>query len=287
MTTGPVTSTPAAAAVLYESRGPVATLTFNRHDQRNRLTPAAMALTRAHLATATGDEAVRVIVLTGAGSTFCSGADLAAAVNADGAGGAAGGPAAGEANFTGTGPAELVLLLKALLDCPKPTIARIQGHVAAGGTGIVAACDVAIAAADAKFAFSEVRLGLAPAVISVVCLAVMQRRDAQELLLTGDRVDAARVLRAGLITSVVAAESTAPGALDAEVERYAAMFAKCGPLALAHTKELLRRVPTMSRDGAFDWTSELSAGIFASAEGIEGMTAYLGKRQPAWDQTTS
>lgn len=272
MTTGPVTSTPAAAAVLYESRGPVATLTFNRHDQRNRLTPAAMALTRAHLATATGDEAVRVIVLTGAGSTFCSGADLAAAVNADG---------------IGTGPAELVLLLKALLDCPKPTIARIQGHVAAGGTGIVAACDIAIAAADAKFAFSEVRLGLAPAVISVVCLAVMQRRDAQELLLTGDRVDAARVLRAGLITSVVAAESAAPGALDAEVERYAAMFANCGPLALAHTKELLRRVPTMPRDGAFDWTGELSAGIFASAEGIEGMTAYLGKRQPAWDQTTS
>lgn len=272
VTTDPVTSTPAAAAVLYQVVGPVATLTFNRHDQRNRLTPAAMAQVRAHLATATGDEAVRVIVLTGAGSTFCSGADLAAAVNADG---------------IGTGPAELVLLLKALLDCPKPTIARIQGHVAAGGTGIVAACDIAIAAADAKFAFSEVRLGLAPAVISVICLAVMQRRDAQELLLTGDRVDAARVLRAGLITSVVAAESAAPGALDAEVERYAAMFARCGPLALAHTKELLRRVPTLSRDGAFDWTSELSAGIFASAEGIEGMTAYLGKRQPAWDQTTS
>ena len=269
MTLTPVTPTPATAAVLYESRGPVATLTFNRHDQRNRLTPEAMALTRAHLETATGDEAVRVIVLTGAGSTFCSGADLATA------------------NFTGTGTAELVLLLKALLDCPKPTIARIQGHVAAGGTGIVAACDIAIAAADAKFAFSEVRLGLAPAVISVVCLAVMQRRDAQELLLTGDRVDAARVLRAGLITSVVAAESAAPGALDAEVDRYAAMFAKCGPLALAHTKELLRRVPTMPRDGAFDWTSELSAGIFASPEGIEGMTAYLGKRQPGWDQTTS
>ncbi|MDA3022815.1 MAG: enoyl-CoA hydratase-related protein [Actinomycetota bacterium] len=271
----------APAGVLYEARGPVATVTFNRHDQRNRLTPEAMALTRAHLETATGDKAVRVIVLTGAGSTFCSGADLAAAVTADG------GPGAGGANFTGSGPAELVLLLEALLDCPKPTIARIQGHVAAGGTGIVAACDIAIASADAKFAFSEVRLGLAPAVISVVCLSVMHRRDAQELLLTGDRVDAARVLRAGLITSVVASESKTPGALDAEVERYAAMFTKCGPLALAHTKELLRRVPTMSRDGAFDWTSELSAGIFASAEGIEGMTAYLNKRQPGWDQTTS
>lgn len=279
-----MTPSPAAAAVRYQVIGPVATLTFNRHEQRNRLTPAAMALTRAHLETATRDEAVRVIVLTGAGSTFCSGADLVAAVTADAADG---GPGAGGANFTGTGPAELVSLLKALLDCPKPTIARVQGHVAAGGTGIVAACDIAIASADAKFAFAEVRLGLAPAVISVVCLAVMQRRDAQELLLTGDRVDAARVLRAGLITSVVAAESETPGALDAEVERYAAMFAKCGPLALAHTKELLRRVPTMSRDGAFDWTSELSAGIFASAEGIEGMTAYLTKRQPTWDQTTS
>ena len=274
-----MTTTSAAAAVLYEVNGPVAILTFNRHEQRNRLNPDAMALTRAHLASAVADEAVRVIVLTGDGNTFCSGADLAAAVNADGVG-------AGGANFAGSGPAELVLLLKALLDCPKPTIARIQGHVAAGGTGIVASCDIAIASADAKFAYSEVRLGLAPAVISVVCLAVMNRRDAQELLLTGDRVDAARVLRAGLITSVVASESENPGALDDEVNRYAAMFAKCGPQALVHTKELLRRVPALPRDEAFDWTSEFSAGIFASAEGIEGMTAYLAKRPPAWDKTT-
>lgn len=262
-----------AAAVLYEVTGPVATLTFNRHDQRNRLTSDAMALTRALIERATTDESVRVIVITGAGNTFCSGADLSAAMNAGGE------------DFTGSGPAELVLLLKALLDCPKPTIARIQGHVAAGGTGIVASCDIAIAVSDAKFAFSEVRLGLAPAVISVVCLAVMHRRDAQELLLTGDRVDAQRVLQGGLVTSVVGSESKTPGALDAEVDRYVAMLVKCGPAALAHTKELLRRVPTLARDDAFEWTSEFSAGIFASVEGVEGMTAYLTKRPPAWDKS--
>ena len=264
-----------APTVLYEVVGPVATLTFNTPEQRNRLTPQAMALTRDLIGRATGDPAVRALVLTGTGNTFCSGADLSAAVRADGK------------DFTGTGPAELVLLLKALLDCPKPTIARIQGHVAAGGTGLVASCDIAIAAADAKFAFSEVLLGLAPAVISVVCLAVMHRRDAQELLLTGDRVDAQRVLRAGLITGVCAAESDTPGALDAEVARYVAMFAKCGPQALAHTKELLRRVPTLLRDDAFDWTSGLSAGIFTSAEGVEGMNASLTKRPPSWDQAAT
>ena len=141
------------------------------------------------------------------------------------------------------------------------TIARVQGHVAAGGNGIVASCDIAIAVEEAKFAFSEVRLGLAPAVISVPCLAVMNRRDAQELLLTGDRVDAARALRAGLITSIVASD-----ALDDEVDKYCSMLTLAGPEAVGHTKELLRRVPTLPRDEGFEWVSALSAEVFASPE---------------------
>lgn len=258
-------------SVLYAVEGVVATVTLNRPDLRNRLSPAAMAMTRGYVEQAGADPAVRVIVITGTGNTFCSGADLAAAT-----------ASAGQDSFVGSGPAELVLLLRALMDCPKVTIARVQGHVAAGGNGIVASCDLAIAVDDARFAFSEVRLGLAPAVISVPCLAVMHRRDAQELLLTGDRVDAARVLRAGLLTAVVPGDQ-----LDAEVGRYCSMMALAGPEAVGHTKELLRRVPALPRDEGFEWTSTLSAGVFASAEGQEGMSAFLGKRPPAWVQGTS
>lgn len=253
-------------SVLYAVEGVIATLTLNRPELHNRLSPEAMAMTRGFIEQASSSAAVRAIVITGTGNTFCSGADLSAAT-----------ASAGRDSFVGAGPAELVLLLKALMDCPKVTIARVQGHVAAGGNGIIAACDIAIAADTAKFAFSEVRLGLAPAVISVACLAVMHRRDAQELMLTGERVGADRVLRAGLLTAVVPAAQ-----LDAEVERYCSMMALAGPQALGHTKELLRRVPALTRDEGFAWTSTLSAGVFASAEGQEGMLAFLGKRAPEW-----
>jgi methylglutaconyl-CoA hydratase len=228
-----------------------------------------MATARSYVQQAVDDANVRAIVITGTGNTFCSGADLAAASAAT--------SASADDSFVGSGPAELVLLLKTLIDCPKVTIARVQGHVAAGGNGIVASCDLAIAVDDARFAFSEVRLGLAPAVISVPCLAVMNRRDALELFLTGERVDAERVLRAGLLTGVVAAAQ-----LDDEVARYCAMIALAGPDAVRHTKELLRRIPALPRDEAFAWASTLSAAVFASDEGQEGMTAFLGKRQPSW-----
>lgn len=258
-------------SVRYAVEAGIATITLDRPDLRNRLSPAAMAAARDFVADAVADPAVRAIVITGTGNTFCAGADLSAATS----------PSAGQDSFVGSGPAELVRLLTALLDCPKLTIARIQGHVAAGGNGIVASCDIAIAVDSALFAFSEVRLGLAPAVISVPCLAVMNRRDAQELLLMGDRVDAQRVLRAGLVTAVVPEEE-----LDAEVERYCRMAVLAGPQAVLHTKELLRRVPAMGRDQGFEWTSALSASVFASEEGQEGMAAFLGKRSPSWVPTS-
>ena len=258
-----------APSVTYAVAGAIASVTLNRPDLRNRLSPQAMAMTCAFIEQAVADLAVRVIVITGTGNTFCSGADLSAATSTD----------SSEGSFANSGPTELVKLLKAIMDCPKVTIARVQGHVAAGGNGIVASCDIAIAVDEAKFAFSEVRLGLAPAVISVPCLAVMNRRDAQELLLTGDRVDAARALRAGLLTSVVKAEK-----LDEEVNRYCSMLVLAGPEAVGHTKELLRRVPTLSRDEGFGWVSALSAEVFASPEGQEGMSAYLNKRSPQWIQ---
>lgn len=252
-------------AVAYVVDGPVATITLNRPDAKNRLDIAAMQLMVKHLRAAADDDAVRVVIITGSGSTFCSGADLAGAV------------AAAEGGFAQGGTRALADLLTAMLDHPKPLIARVQGHVAGGGNGLVAACDIAVASADARFAFSEVRVGVAPAIISVVCLQVMQRRDAQELLLTGERVHADRVLAAGLVTAVAE-----PDGLDAAVQAYVDALLLGGPEALRNTKALLRRVPAMERAEAFAWTSEMSAGLFTSAEAREGMTAFLEKRKPEW-----
>jgi methylglutaconyl-CoA hydratase len=229
------------------------------------LTASGMGLLAEHLRTAGADPAVRVIVLTGSGNTFCSGADLSAASAAD------------SASFTGSGPGALVAVLEAMLDNPKPVIARVQGHVAGGGNGLVAAADLSVAAESAKFAFSEVRLGLAPAVISVVCLARMHRADAQELLLTGDRVAAERLVGAGMLNRVVPDEE-----LDAAVAAYVASLVAGGPQALAHTKDLLRVVPGMPRSEAFAHTAALSAQLFASEEAAAGMTAFLTRSAAPW-----
>jgi methylglutaconyl-CoA hydratase len=252
-------------AVRYESGGGVATITLDRPESRNRLDAAGMARLADALDRAASDESVRVVVLTGTGSTFCAGADLSAAVSGDAAG------------FAGSGPDALVRVLTAMLQHPKPIIARVQGHVAGGGNGLVAACDIAVATVDARFAFSEVRIGVAPAVISVVCLQVMHRRDAQELLLTGERVDAERALRAGLLTAVAPAEG-----FDAVVAGYVAALAAGGPQALTRTKELLRRIPAAGLDEGFGIAARMSSELFSSDEAREGMTAFLEKRRPEW-----
>lgn len=251
------------AAVRYEVVGGVATLTLDRPDTRNRLDRQGMADLLDGLTRSAADDSVRVVVLTGSGSTFCAGADLSSATSGE--------------DFAASGPQALVAVLEAMLEHPKPIVGRIQGHVAGGGNGLVAACDIAVASADALFAFGEVRLGVAPAVISVVCLRVMHRRDAQELLLTAERVDAERVLRAGLVSRVVPADG-----LDAAVAGVVASLAAGGPQALASTKDLIRRVPTMAVSDAFTHTAEVSGALFASHEAREGMTAFLEKRPAAW-----
>jgi len=243
----------------------VATITMNRPEARNMLTASGMGLLAGHLRAASEDLAVRVIVLTGSGNTFCSGADLRGASAAD------------AQSFAGSGPSALVDVLTAILDNPKPVIARVQGHVAGGGNGLVAAADLSVAVDSAKFAFSEVRLGLAPAVISVVCLARMHRSDAQELLLTGDRVPAARMATAGMVNRVAAADE-----LDAAVDAWVTSLLAGGPEALAHTKGLLRTVPGMSREVGFEHTAALSAKLFASPEAAAGMMAFLSRQPAPW-----
>jgi methylglutaconyl-CoA hydratase len=251
--------------VRYETARGVATITLASPETRNVLTPETMGALVEHLASAASDDTVRVVVLTGEGSTFCAGADLAGASLGD------------AGSFVGSGPRAMATVLEAMLDHPLPIVARVQGHVAGGGNGLVAAADLAVAVESAKFAFSEVRVGVAPAVISVVCLARMLPSHARELLLTGERVSARRVREAGLLTAVVSAD-----ALDGAVAAYVDQLLLGGPQALARTKELLRRVPLMQRDDAFAWTAQLSSELFASDEAREGMSAFLERRSPPW-----
>lgn len=254
-----------APEVLLEVADQVATITMNRPEARNMLTASGMGLLAEHLRSAGADPEVRVIVLTGTGNTFCSGADLRGASAAD------------AASFTGSGPGALVAVLEAMLDNPKPVIARVQGHVAGGGNGLVAAADLSVAAESAKFAFSEVRLGLAPAVISVVCLARMHRADAQELFLTGDRVPAQRMVGAGMVNRVVPEAE-----IDEVVGGWVQSLRAGGPEALSHTKGLLRDVPGMDRAAAFAHTSALSAQLFSSPEAAAGMMAFLSRQPAPW-----
>jgi methylglutaconyl-CoA hydratase len=251
--------------VRYEVSSGVATITMDRPERRNMLTAAGMGQLAGHLQSAAADDAVRVIVLTGTGNTFSAGADLTAASSAE------------STSFAGTGPGALVAVLEAMLDNPKPVIARVQGHVAGGGNGLVAAADLAIACASAKFAFSEVRLGLAPAVISVVCLAKLHPADARELFLTGSRVSATRMLEAGMLNRVVVDE-----ALDAAVAEMADALTAAGPQALAHTKGLIRDVPGLPRADAFAQMAALSADVFSSQEAAAGMAAFLSRQPAPW-----
>jgi methylglutaconyl-CoA hydratase len=156
-------------------------------------------------------------------------------------------------------------------------VARLAGPARAGGVGIVAACDIAVAAKEATFAFSEVRIGVVPALISVTVLPRLLPRAAHELFLTGETFDAERAVALGLLNSAVEAAD-----LDAEVDRYTSMLMLGGPQAIAATKALLRRPRSARLAENFAEMLELSAHHFAGNEGQEGIRAFVEKRQPSW-----
>jgi len=247
-------------AVRYEVAAGVATLTMDQPHNRNALTAALLNGLADGLAAAAADPAVRIVVLTHTGPAFCAGADLS------GGGSAAVAPRAGLAD-----------ILAAIQDSAKPVLARIAGHCMGGGVGLAAACDLSVAADPAKFGFTEVRIGVAPAIISVVCLPKLRRADALELFLSGERISATRAAQVGLITRAVPA-----GDLDSEVAPLTGKLLAGGPAALSAAKQLIYRVPPMERDAAFGWTSELSRSLFASPEAAEGMAAFKQKRPPSW-----
>jgi methylglutaconyl-CoA hydratase len=241
----------------FETDGPVATVTLDSPANRNAISAALLDGVGDAMAAATDDPAVRVILLTHTGPAFCAGADLKA------------GPSVGRH--------DMGAVLTAILDCPKPVVARIAGHCAGGGVGLAAAADISVVAAGARFAFSEVRIGVAPAIISVVCLAKMGRADALRLMLTGAPFDAAEAAAVGLVTTTVAGDD-----LDATVGGVVDSLLAGAPGALAATKGLVGSVPAMGRAEAFAWTADLSARLFAGAEAREGMAAFAAKRAPSW-----
>jgi methylglutaconyl-CoA hydratase len=207
---------------------------------------------------------VRALVITNEGSTFCAGANLKERSGAKAAG----------ASQSGRGFEEL---LHAIQTSPTPIVGRIDGHVVGGGNGLASALDISIAREDVKFGFTEVRLGVAPAIISVVCLPKMRRGEAMEAFLRGNRFPASKAAELGLINRAVPAER-----LDAAVEEVLDDLRKGGPRALGFAKRLVYEVPPMGQKEAFQWTSRLSADLFKGEEAAEGMKAFLGKRKPAW-----
>ncbi|HLU58436.1 MAG TPA: enoyl-CoA hydratase-related protein [Pseudonocardia sp.] len=240
----------------------VATITLDSPANRNALSAQLRRELLAHLQTAIDDPGARVIVLSHTGRVFCSGMDLK---ESRGAG------------AQDQGVNQFPAILERIWSSPTPVVARVAGPARAGGVGLVAACDIAVAAEDATFAFSEVRLGLVPAVISVTVLPRLLPRAAHELLLTGETFDGRRAARIGLVNSAVPADG-----VDAEVTRYAEMLRLGAPGALAATKELLRRERPAALDAQFAEMQQLSARFFAGEEGQEGMRAFAEKRKPAW-----
>jgi len=253
---------PTIDGVGYDVAAGVATITLDSPAKRNALSLALMAQMSRRLQAALADDAVRVIVLTHTGPVFCSGMDLGEAKDPE---------------SSRSAMQAFPKILQAVWDSPKPVVARVAGPARAGGVGLIAACDIAVCVRSATFAFTEVRLGIIPAVISVTVLPRMNPRPASELFLTGATFDGVRAAEIGLVNAAVNADD-----LDAATAGYVADLRKGGPLALAATKMLLRRTrsPSMAEDLAA--LSEISAAFFSSEEGQEGIRALGQRRPPRW-----
>ncbi|NZA26066.1 enoyl-CoA hydratase/isomerase family protein [Luteimonas sp. SJ-92] len=255
-------------ALQLQRAGAVARLRLNRPGVHNAFDAGLIATLTARLAELGSDQDVRVVVLEGAGDSFSAGADLNWMRSM----------AAADADENREDALALARLMRTLDQLPKPTIARVHGAAFGGGVGLVACCDVAIAAEDAKFGLTEARLGLLPAVISPYVIAAIGARNARRYFATAEVFAAPEALRIGLLHEVVAAD-----ALDAAVERQVGLLLRAGPVASAQAKALVRAVvPQGDRDALDGATADLIAAMRASPEGQEGLTAFLDKRPPAW-----
>ncbi|MGH7818356.1 MAG: enoyl-CoA hydratase-related protein [Candidatus Binatia bacterium] len=253
--------------VRLERKGTAAWIVLDRPEVRNALSAALMKEAADALARSLGDPAVRSIVVTGEGDAFSAGADLREmkAMNA--------------APYRENVDNALTLsnLFYAIAAAPKPVVARVNGPAVAGALGIVSACDVAIAVEGVKFAFTEARLGIVPAMISPFVVRRIGAAHARRLFLTGESFTAEEAERIGLVDRVVARE-----ALDETVAAVCRDLARSAPGALAEVKTLIARVAEGSPDTHRAYTAEIIARLRAGEEGQEGMAAFLEKRKPRW-----
>ncbi len=264
-----------------ETNGPFARLTLNSPHNRNALSTTLVNQLHRGLRDAAEDPAVRAVVLGHSGGTFCAGADLSEAGGGDPGGDREG----GEAGRSGSPPSaygmavtrarELTALLRAIVAAPLPVIAAVDGHVRAGGFGLVGACDIAVAGPRSSFALTEARIGVAPAIISLTLLPKMSPRAAARYYLTGETFDAATAADIGLVTMAVDDVDAAVGTIVADVGRGS-------PQGLAASKALTTAAVLEGFDRDADRLTEDSARLFVSDEAREGMMAFLQKRRPRW-----
>jgi methylglutaconyl-CoA hydratase len=248
----------------------VAVLWLDRPEVRNAFDETMIAELAAALAALEQDGQVRAIVLGGKGKAFCAGADVNWMKRMAGYG----------AEENRKDAMALATMLNRLYTLKKPTIARVHGAAYAGGIGLLAACDIAVASNDTEFCVSEVRLGLAPATISPYVLAAMGERAARRYFLSAERFAAAEAYRIGLVQEI-----TLPAELDATVNRILGELVQGGPAAQAAAKELIRSVARAPIDrDLIAGTAARIAALRASEEGQDGIRSFLEKRPPAWVQ---
>ena len=247
----------------YETRGGAAYLTIDSPHNRNAISQRLLADLSAGLERAAADDAARAVVLTHTGTTFCAGADLKEAA----------------ANGAGSDPKSRTLAMigamRGIIECPKPVFAPVDGHVRAGGFGLIGSCDFVFAGPGASFAVTETRIGVAPAMVSLVLLPHLPSRVASTLLLTGRKFDGAEAAGYGLITAAVADPAAAVAEQLAELQL-------CSPQGLRETKRILWHDVLASFDARAEELATQSARLFGSPESVEGITAFLQKRAPAW-----
>lgn len=253
--------------VRTELRGEVLWLVLDRPEVGNALDPSLVEGVKSALARAAGDDAVRTIVLTGAGKHFSAGADLNYMKSMRGAS-----PEENEADARRT-----QAVFAAVAASPKPVVARVQGAARGGGVGLLAAADVVVASSTATFVFTEVRLGIVPAIIAPFVVARTGTALARRLFLTAESFTAAQAVDFGLVDHAVA-----PEVLDATVERVTDELRRGGPQALREVKRLLADLAGTTPDEAAAITASRIAALRASEEGQEGMSAFLEKRLPCW-----
>ncbi len=258
---------PSAAepVLLRHDAAGVAWLTLNRPQARNALSVALMSALEAEIAAIAGNEAIRVVVIGGAGPAFCAGHDLRE-IRAE--------PerAAYEALF-----AQCSRLMLAIVRLPKPVIARVHGIATAAGCQLVASCDLAVAADTARFATPGVNIGLFCSTPMVALSRAVGRKAAMEMLLTGDLIDAARAREIGLVNRVVAEP-----ALDASVAALAAQIVGKSPLTLAIGKEAFYRQAEMPLEAAYGYAAEVMTRNMLARDAEEGIDAFLARRPPVW-----